>query len=156
MSYTWLTLFSLLISVCFFCIYDKKMQRKQKNEECVLVCRLLLTHRSPGLNSRENLVLFFLCFLLRLRIESGMLFLRFVPRPPLWEEAVELADDVSELQSGYSHKLFQMWQRVNLFISHFLTWLSIVRPLNDGLWHFLQVYFCGTMPHISVNMIKNN
>lgn len=64
----------------------------------VLEYLLLLTHRSPGLNSRENLVLFFLCFLFKLRMESGMLFFRFVPRPPLWEEAVELADDVRELQ----------------------------------------------------------
>lgn len=61
---------------------------------------VILTHRSPGLNSRENFVLFFLCFLFRLRMESGMLFLRLVPRPPLWEEAVELADDVKELQRG--------------------------------------------------------
>lgn len=45
--------------------------------------RLLSTHRSPGLNSRENFVLFFLCFLFRLRMESGMLFLRLGARPPL-------------------------------------------------------------------------
>lgn len=31
-------------------------------------------------------------------MDSGMLFLRLGPRPPLCEEAVELADDVSELQ----------------------------------------------------------
>lgn len=68
---------------------------RQRAEE--VLC-LLSTHRSPGLNSRENLVLFFLCFLFRLRMESGMLFFRLIPRPPLWDEAVELADDVSELQ----------------------------------------------------------
>lgn len=28
-----------------------------------------------------------------------MLFLRLVPRPPLWDEAVELADDVRELHT---------------------------------------------------------
>lgn len=36
-------------------------------------------------------------------MDSGMLFLRLVPRPPLWEEAVELADDVSELQENRKH-----------------------------------------------------
>lgn len=50
------------------------------------------------MNSRENLVLFFLCFLFRFLMDSGMLFLRLVPRPPLCDEAVELADDVRELR----------------------------------------------------------
>lgn len=33
-----------------------------------------------------------------------MLFLRLVPRPPLWEDAVELADDVRELQRVRKHR----------------------------------------------------
>ena len=83
-----------------------KTQWRRKKTAVMEFCLLPLTHRSPGLNSRENLVLFFLCFLFRLRMESGMLFLRLGPRPPLWEEAVELADDVRELKPGlYSHRL---------------------------------------------------
>lgn len=58
-----------------------------------------LTYLSPGLNSRENLVFFFLCFLFRLRIDRGMLF--FLLRP-LCNEAVELAEDVTELVSSVS------------------------------------------------------
>lgn len=34
-------------------------------------------------------------------MDSGMLFLRLVPRPPLCDEAVELADDVRELRSNH-------------------------------------------------------
>lgn len=59
----------------------------------------IVTHRSPGLNSRENLVFFFLCFLFRLRIDRGMLFFRLVP---LCSEAVELAEEVMELVSSVS------------------------------------------------------
>lgn len=54
---------------------------------------------SPGLNSLENLVFFFLCFLFRLRIDNGMLFFR---AGPLCNDAVELADDVMELVSSVS------------------------------------------------------
>lgn len=75
-------------------IMDVNIHREGK----VPVHPLLFTDRSPGLNSRENFVLFFLCFLLRFRMDSGMLFFRLAPTPPLWEEAVELADDVRELQ----------------------------------------------------------
>lgn len=34
-------------------------------------------------------------------MDSGMLFLRLVPRPPLCDEAVELADDVRELRRDH-------------------------------------------------------
>lgn len=34
-------------------------------------------------------------------MDSGMLFLRLVPRPPLCDEAVELADDVRELRRNH-------------------------------------------------------
>lgn len=55
------------------------------------------------MNSRENLVLFFLCFLFRLRMDSGMLFFLFKPpRPPLCDDAVLLADDVSDNVSSVS------------------------------------------------------
>lgn len=57
------------------------------------------THLSPGLNSRENLVFFFLCFLFKLRIDRGMLFFLL---GPLCSEAVELAEDVIELVSSVS------------------------------------------------------
>lgn len=77
----------------------------------LMICSLLYTsiwdtqvdrdfaHLSPGLNSLENLVFFFLCFLFRLRIDRGMLFFLL---GPLCSEAVELAEDVIELVSSVS------------------------------------------------------
>lgn len=76
-------------------------RRRRRRSHLLLLLLLLLTDRSPGLNSRENLVLFFLCFLFRFLMDSGMLFLRLVPRPPLCDEAVELADDVRELRRNH-------------------------------------------------------
>lgn len=117
------------------CTVTVTQQRKKKFD---LVYSLLFTHRSPGLNSRENLVLFFLCFLFRLRIESGMLFLRFVPRPPLWEEAVELADDVRELQGSYSQRL------INILYTHtlrmfFMLHIMASKTEEVNFWYkFLQ------------------
>lgn len=56
---------------------------------------------SPGLKSRVILFFFLLCFRFKFLIDKGMLFLRLVPLP-LWEEVVELAEDVTELVSSVS------------------------------------------------------
>lgn len=61
----------------------------------------LWMYLSPGLKSRVILFFFLLCFRFKFLIDKGMLFLRFVPLP-LWEEVVELAEEVTELVSSVS------------------------------------------------------
>lgn len=61
----------------------------------------LWVYLSPGLKSRVILFFFRLCFRFKFLIDKGMLFLRLVPLP-LWEEVVELAEEVTELVSSVS------------------------------------------------------
>lgn len=56
---------------------------------------------SPGLKSRVILFFFRLCFRFKFLIDKGMLFFLLVPLP-LWEEVVELAEEVTELVSSVS------------------------------------------------------
>lgn len=61
----------------------------------------LQVYLSPGLKSRVILFFFRLCFRFKFLIDKGMLFFLLVPLP-LWEEVVELAEEVTELVSSVS------------------------------------------------------